>query len=292
VGVIYFKSNLSELRNDPFARFDVDYLDIYKSFNAFPKKLFLNDFITFIETGKSISKKDYNDGISDYAHIVVRNITTGTLVLENLIYINEEKGEFLKPFKLIKGDILIAISSNVGASCLVDKDYDIQLTLSHYITRIRIDENKLNKKLLVYYLNSKLIKKYFRSTETGKTLKNLSKVYIHRLPVALPDSIEKQNDIAAKITPIEQKIKGLKADKKDALEIINKVFAKEFGFNWDEFEKLKAKKFFTASLKECSNNVDCRSSFKFHNEAGKYIYDFICSKTDKRVKDFMALPTF
>ncbi|PKH51882.1 hypothetical protein CXF68_14830 [Tenacibaculum sp. Bg11-29] len=290
MGIKIFKSKLSEFKNDPYARFDVDYLDLYKSFFNLKQKKYLNDFITFIETGKSITKEDYNNAPSEYAHIVVRNIKNGELKLSNLVYLNEDKGEDLAPFRLKKDDILIAISSNVGSSCIIDQNYDINLTLSHYIARIRVDENKINKNLLVHYLNSKLIQEYFRCTETGKTLKNLSKTYIHRLPIILPSDIDLQKEIVNQIKPIEKSIKKLKTRQDEDVNIINRVLGEELNLDIDKFEKLKTENKFGSNLKEFSNNIDCRFSFKFHNKAGQFVWDFLFSKTNKRIKDFISEP--
>ncbi|ACK69428.1 restriction modification system DNA specificity domain protein [Gloeothece citriformis PCC 7424] len=223
----WFKINISNLKNDRFIRFDVDYVEISREFQNSNHTNYLKNYLTFIETGKSIDKEDYNINgqPSEYAHITVRNIVQGELNLKDLIYLNEDKGITLKNFQIEKGDILIAISSNVGVSCLVETvPSNLQLTLSHYIVKIKVDTSRINPKLLVYYLNSSKIKNYFRSVETGKTLKNLSKNYIYNLPISLPKNTQKQLEIVKRIQPIETDILKIKASIKEPLEIINSVF--------------------------------------------------------------------
>ena len=112
---------------------------------------------------------------SEYVHLVVKNIKEGEIDLTDLVYINESKGAELRKYSLNSDDIIIALSSNVGNSSLFDiNEEDVQFTLSHYLARIKCDKRKINPKILVYYLNSKAIWKYFRVCETGKTKKNIS----------------------------------------------------------------------------------------------------------------------
>jgi type I restriction enzyme S subunit len=52
------------------------------------------------------------------------------------------------------------------------------------------------------------------------------------LQIKIPSlSLPTQNQIVSKIQPIEQKIKNLKSTIKDQKDIINEVFAREFGFD-------------------------------------------------------------
>jgi len=291
MGVKWFKTGLITLNQDQYLRFDIDYIDFNKTIRK--RDRFLKDYVKNIETGQPITKEDYsdNDESTDYIHLVVRNIKNGELSLENPIFISEDKGEKLKEFKIEKGDIIIAISANCGASFYFeDVTTDFQLTLSHYLAKFKVNEELINPRLLVYYLNSQTMQKYFRATETGKTQKNLSKTYLRELPILLPKSINEQNNILSQIKPLVTEITNIKNSKQKPLEIINKVFGDEFGFDWEGFEKLKNEKSYSSNLREFANNIDCRMGMRFHNKAGKYLYSFLVSNTNKRVKDFLAEP--
>jgi restriction endonuclease S subunit len=291
MGVKWFKTKLSTLNQDQYLRFDLDYIEFNKSVKKGNR--FLKNYVSNIETGQPISREDYSEdgNPTDYIHLVVRNIKNGELSLENPIFINDEKGLKLESFKIEKGDIVIAISANCGATFYFeDIITDYQLTLSHYLAKFKVNEKQLNPRLLVYYLNSKTIQKYFRATETGKTQKNLSKIYLRELPILLPVNIDEQNDLLTQIQPIEIEITALKNSKLKALDIINQVFGEEFGFDWEEFERLKKQKSYSSNLIEFANNVDCRMGLRFHNKAGKYLHSFLCSKTAKKIKDFIDEP--
>ncbi len=291
MGVVTFKSKLSTLNQDQYLRFDIDHIEFNKTIRK--RDRFLKDYVKSIETGQPISKEDYseNGDPTEYIHLVVRNIKNGELSLENPIFINEEKGEKLKSFKIEKGDIIIAISANCGATFYFDEiTTEYQLTLSHYLAKFKVNEELINPKLLVYYLNSSTLKKYFKATETGKTQKNLSKTYLRELPIYLPKNIVEQNELLQLIQPIANEITNLKNSKLKPLDIINKVFGEEFGFDWEEFEKLKKQKTYSSNLNEFANNIDCRMGLKFHNLAGKYLHSFLVSNTTKKVKDFIEEP--
>jgi type I restriction enzyme, S subunit len=282
--------SLSSLSGDPFLRMDFDYLEITREMNITRDIPRLKNYITQLETGHPIAKEDYYlDGKSDYIHIVVRNIKDGELDLSNPIYIIDDKGEELKKYKLLEGEIVIAISASCGASFIYhNSKNDVQLTLSHYLAKLNVDKKKINPTLLVYYLNSQLMQNYFRSAETGKTQKNLSKNYIRELPMLIPNDIKEQEKIVNKIIPIELDIKKLKAQIKPDIEIINEVFTSKFKWNTKKFEELKNVHLMNSNFSAFANNIDNRFSYKFHNKAGAYVSQILKSQTSKRIKDFLA----
>ncbi|MBB6497790.1 hypothetical protein [Methanococcus maripaludis] len=300
---VYNETNLQNLSEDAFLRIDVDYINIKKEFTQ--NKVFnkFKEFMTFLETGKSITKADYAEGESEYAHVVVRNIKNGEYFEENMVYLNDEKGEELEEYRLNKGDIVIAISSNVGASFYYAGESELNLTLSHYLTRCRVNKNYIDPRFFVYYLNSGLIKKYFRAVETGKTQKNLSKYYIKNLPILFNPDISVQKEIMNQIIPIENEIKELKILLKDPLEAINTVFAREFNYDpelWKKFGKgmtvLTQKcesvglKTFNLDFINLENSNILRFSTRYHNEYAGQLLELLKSIGSIPVKEIITKP--
>jgi hypothetical protein len=116
------KRSLNELSKDQFVRSDADFFrlgdNIRKELTSTGLTFEpLRKHLTHIETGKPIIRKDYANRPTNYIHLVVRNIEKGKLSLEDPIYLTEEKGKELKKHKLLDGDLVLAISSNVG-DCL------------------------------------------------------------------------------------------------------------------------------------------------------------------------------
>lgn len=290
MGLRILKQPLERLSSDNFLRTDFSYIDIVENNFKTKTEKRLADYLTFLETGKSIKKTDYAEDESEYVHVVVKNIRYNQIDLSEPLYINEEKGEFFQDFRLMKNDIIIAISSNVGASFLYEGESDLNLTLSHYLARARVNEEKLLPKYLSYYLNSNFMKKYFRATETGKTQKNLSKWYIRNLPIFFVEDIEIQNKVVNKIEPIEQEIRNLIEVQRSESDIINEVFIEELKLDKKEFDTVKNIKVFKTPFSEFTENIDLRYSEKFHHPAHKYMLNFLATKTTKRIKDFVSEP--
>lgn len=282
-----YSTNLNELYDDPFLRCDVDNI-LMRQTHDFTSYRRLTEFITFIETGKAITKEDYAES-SQNVHFLVRNIAEGKPLYENLIYITEEKAEELADFRIRKDDVIIAISSNCGAAFLYEGERSENITLSHYLCRLRVDSSVLRPKYLVYYLNSHVMREYFRGVETGKTQKNLSKVYIHNLPVCLP-TLNTQDKLCEIIVPYESEITRLKETILQIQDIIDKVFQREFSFDYDNFNRLKTVKIHSTDLINFGNNPDLRFSSKFHRQAGSFVMNQLLEITDKKIKHFLSEP--
>ena len=280
-------TKLLELCGDPFLRCDVDNL-FMRHKHLFVNHSRLAEFITFIETGKPITREDYT-AISENIHLLVRNISGGKACYENLLYISDEKADELSAFRIEKGDIVMAISSNCGATFLYEGDRSENITLSHYLCRFRVDSSRLRPKYLVYYLNSSLMQEYFRGVETGKTQKNLSKVYIHDAPIFVP-SISEQDELCKRIAPIESRIKEIESKIVNPTDIIDNVFQHEFSFNYERFSALKKINLHVRNSRYLANNLDLRFSSKFHRDAGDFVAQELNSLTSKKIKHYLAEP--
>ena len=280
-------TKLLELCGDPFLRCDVDNL-FMRHKHLFVNHSRLAEFITFIEIGKPITREDYT-AISENIHLLVRNISGGKACYENLLYISDEKADELSAFRIEKGDIVMAISSNCGATFLYEGDRSENITLSHYLCRFRVDSSRLRPKYLVYYLNSSLMQEYFRGVETGKTQKNLSKVYIHDAPIFVP-SISEQDELCKRIAPVESRIKEIESKIVNPTDIIDNVFQHEFSFNHERFSALKKINLHVRNSRYLANNLDLRFSSKFHRDAGDFVAQELNSLTSKKIKHYLAEP--
>ena len=95
-------------------------------------------------------------------------------------------------------------------------------------------ENEYMLKFLYYYLKYLQLQKL--SLFKGVPGLNRYDVYESYIPII---DRNKQADILHRIEPFEQKIKESEALIQPPQEIINKVFAREFGFDLEKFEELK-----------------------------------------------------
>ena len=104
-----------------------------------------------------------------------------------------------------------------------------------------------NPLFLYYLITSGKFLSDLAKLESGKTHRRVNPVDLLKIKIpAIPKF--KQDQIVAEIEPIEKKIKKLKNQITPPQEIINKVFAREFGFDLEKFEALKKEKFFEVDI--------------------------------------------
>ena len=249
------------------------------------KNILINESIeTSIKSGRTPSKfnEDYWNG--EYDFFTMQDIDQDTYSLNDIsaeqitaYAINNEKTLYLAP----KNSLIVSNAMTIGLAFIAQREIYINQNVFH----INIDDKKANKNFLKWYFNlimrPKLLKvfssKYFSKSEFGR-------LKIPNIDLSL------QNKAIEKIEPIEKEIQELKLQRKEHLKIINDVFSEELKFGWNKFNDFKNQKIFTSSLLQFSKNKDIRCGYKFHNLANQYLYKFLVSKTEKKIKDFISEP--
>ena len=262
-----------------------DYSLLYIQNGISIKNLLINESVEkSIKSGRTPSKfnEDYWQG--EYDFFTMQDIDTETYILNDISIekitdyaIKKEKTLYLTP----KNSLIVSNAMTIGLAFITQRPIYINQNVFH----LNINEKKVNKIFLKWYFNliirPKFLKvfasKYFSKSEFGRL--NIPNI-----------SLKTQNIIGTKIAFIEQEIQALKSQKKEHLEIINEVFSKELNFDWKKFYALKSQKIFNAKLFSFSTNKDLRCSYKFHNIENQFLYDFLASKTEKKVKDFTLVP--
>ncbi|HEX9959676.1 MAG TPA: restriction endonuclease subunit S, partial [Pyrinomonadaceae bacterium] len=247
--------------------------------------------ITTINNGEDISKNHYVYGESDLIYPTVNNLKKVGFDFSNLTYLDENT----KTNKLIKdGDLLMSRSGTVGLSQVWDSKKieqilgkSVEAIPSGYLIVVGLNSATVNSKFAQYYLNSSLMEEYFYVFGVGKSQKNISQSDILNIPFPI---IEKtiQDEAIERVEPIEREIENLQAQIGAPTEPINRVFAREFGFDIERFEELKQQKTFSLTLEDFSANQDLRFSAKFHRPAAKFVESQLRGITDKSIIDFLA----
>lgn len=220
-------------------------------------------------------------------------------VLEPIINKKVEKGELEKPEILvdigniekrfnnlidlqevneIDSDKNILQEGDIIIPKLQPKMGNIFLNLEHkrYIASTELLEYKIaneNNPYFIYYLfTTKELLFNLGKLESGKTHrrvnpKDLLKIRIPNVPKFI------QDQIVAKIEPIEKQIKELKGaiKERERERWINQIFAKKFDFDLEKFEKDKEKKFFEVELSHVSQDKFARLNHRFHYKKTKTI---------------------
>jgi type I restriction enzyme S subunit len=167
----------------------------------------------------------------------------------------------------------------VGLSFLLDRP----VFINQNVFDVNLDETKINKKFVLWYLNL-IVRPLFQTTYTSKYL---SKDELGRIKIPLIPK-PKQDQIVAQIEPIEKKIINSKSQIKEPQEVINKVFAREFGFDLEKFEKIKKEKFFEVDFSNVNTSL-IRSTVIQNKSSSSFLKSFL-SKNSLFLKDIILKP--
>ncbi|MFZ2969971.1 MAG: hypothetical protein WA063_02380 [Minisyncoccia bacterium] len=289
-----FTIDFRELGKEKSFRYDVDFVNFQNEFLA-ERFYSFNDLFAFASENKvDVEKLD-----DDFFYSEIGNVSKEGDVEPVKLNFNDRKEEEENYYKKIeKGDIIKAkeneiliskVRPNLKKYVFIDqnnKDYFYTSAFIHLIPK------KLNK-ILYYSLRTIFYPNLIAISRQGKgypTLKEDDFLYLKFDKKVIDKLLAKQDQIVAQIEPIERKIKELKSKIAPAQGIINKVFAREFGFDLKKFEELKKIKNYYLDLSAFANNKDIRQSVKFHRGAGIFVIEQLKKITDKKIKHFIAEP--
>lgn len=286
-----FTISVAELSKDSYLRND----EKYHSF------LFSSDWNLFDSSSKKliplkdILSDDYT--LFDYQEDgEYKGIPTGQTYLDEDGYIREfqpvtaENHPGRLKYKVSNNNILISSLRLAKSPALFFENEDLSeyvFSNGFYIFKVNDD---WNNKFILYILRTKKLKSILDNhIYRGIGISAYKKEDLLKIKIPLITK-PKQDQIVAQIEPIEKKIKELKAQITPPQEVINKVFAREFGFDLEKFEELKKIKNYYLDLFAFGNNRDIRQSVKFHREAGIFVIQQLKKITSKKIKDFISEP--
>jgi type I restriction enzyme S subunit len=261
-----FTTDFRELGKDPYLRNDEKYHAFlyFSNWNLFDvknknlvslKDILIDDYHNF----------EYEEG-EEY-----KGIPTGQTYLDEDGYMKEfqpvtaEDHPGRLKYKVSNDNVLISSLRLAKSPALYFENEDLSdyvFSNGFYIYKIK---EGWSKKFILYILRTKRLKDaldnhiYRGIGISAYKDEDLKKIKIPLIPKP------KQDQIVAQIEPIEKKIKELKSQIVPPQEIINKVFAREFGFDLEKFEELKKEKFFETDFSKISKNNLSRFSSHFHH---------------------------
>ncbi|NMB48173.1 hypothetical protein GYA13_01855 [Candidatus Kuenenbacteria bacterium] len=223
----------------------------------------INNFLSTCEAGNrpkgGIKDEDEGEAISLGGEQIGKG---GSLELSKIPYVSFDFYESATKGKVQNNDILICKDGALtGKACWVDfslfPSNKVMVNEHVYILR---GNSEVNQQFLFYYTTTNLFQSqvkdlaYKKKAQPGLNADHFKKIKIPLIPKP------NQDQIVAQIEPIEKKIKELKSQLKDPQEIINKVFAREFGFDLKKFEESKKVKFFEVEFSIISQTNDLKSN--------------------------------
>ena len=201
--------------------------------------------------------------------------TDGSVGLSKIPYVSHEFYEKSDKGKVKNQDILICKDGALtGKTCFVD--YDIfptkEVMVNEHIYILRGNE-KINQIFLFYLTTNSLIQSqiknlaYRKKAQPGLNSDHLKRIKIPLIPKPT------QDQIVARVEPIENKIKEIKNKITPPQEVINKVFSREFRFDIQKVYSVEQKRYFLVSDALTYRNSRIRSSVRWHKIAP--IQDFL-----------------
>ncbi len=281
---------------------------IRNNFRTFNLKLKIDDFFVSNSGLKFIRIKDIFNIISglafksdDYELEGIPLIRIGDIGgnFKNTKYLPEEYEKIYKDFLLKKFDLIVGLTGD-GDFKIDLIDTDNKYLLNQRVGVLRVKNKREDVNILFYYyllrcLN--FIAVQFNYFSNGKTQLNISPFDLLNIKIPLI-SKQKQDEVVEKIIPIENNIKKLKNKIEKPQDIINEVFAEEFGFDvflLNQFGKgmtagtqnLPDKKLriFQRNFSEFSRSDILRFSTRFHNNSTKNLMNFFNTIESIKVKD-------
>lgn len=181
-----------------------------------------------------------------------------------------------------KGALVISNAMTIGLAFIVQRD----VYINQNVFWLDINEEKYNKKYLMWYFNIVLREKF--SSQYGA--KYLSKDELGR--VIVPNIPKKEQDeIVSVIEGYEKEIKITKEGIKSENEIINSVFLSKFCVDMDEVYRLKSQKIFSSNFKSCAlNNYDMRIGHRYSNLASVFLVNELVKNGAIKMKELLEVP--
>jgi len=176
--------------------------------------------------------------------VKVENIADYSINHNNLIHhISEEAHLFLKRSQLKTNDILFSIAGTIGRTCLVHTQ-DIPANINQALAIIRIPWSSIDKKFLLFYLDTYTAKKMSELGMRGVGMNNISLGNVKSIPVTLcPENEQKR--IVKKIEILFDRLNKTKKElakippliKKFRQSVLAKAFNGELTKEWREKQK-------------------------------------------------------
>jgi type I restriction enzyme S subunit len=161
--------------------------------------------------GSNLKASEYvNSGVPI---IRLQNINRNQFINKKIQFITENKAQELKRHEFIKGDIVITKLGNpLGKACIVPDDFEHGVIVAD-VVRVRINPEVVNKKYLVYAINSQIVIEQLTPLIKGSTRPRVNLGHVRNLTipyVSLPEQERIVRRIESLLTQLEAGVAGLK----------------------------------------------------------------------------------
>ncbi|CAC9618530.1 Type I restriction-modification system, specificity subunit S [uncultured Gammaproteobacteria bacterium] len=194
------------------------YIDFDYSLNNAKYKISnIDNIITSIVSGSTPKSggSAYQDNgkyhfirLTNFNNSMEVDLSKSLFIKQNIHY------EFLERSKLKKGDVLFGIAGSIGKIAIYN--HNENANINQAIARLRFKDN-INYIYVAYLLDSNILKYQIERNKRPIAQPNLNTEELKSLKIPLPP-IEKQNQIAKRISKIRNQVKQLQTEAKNGLE--------------------------------------------------------------------------
>lgn len=159
-----------------------------------------------IKGGKRLpSGEKLIDAKTEHPYLRVTNFKNQNIDMNDIKYITEDVYKKISRYVITTGDIYISIAGTIGLVGDIPNELN-NANLTENAARLIIDKKKVNKKYLIYCLNSTFLQQQIKEATVGVGVPKLALSRIGTLKIYLPD-IKIQEQFAQKAIEIESYIK-------------------------------------------------------------------------------------
>ncbi len=174
--------------------------------------------IADVKGGKRLPKRNtYSEVPTKHAYIRVTNFENMTVNEDDILYIQNETYNVIKSYTISKDDVYISIAGTIGKIGLIPQKLD-GANLTENAAKVT-NLNFIDKKYLVYMLNSSLCQEQITKSTISSNQPKLALFRIKQIALPLPPLAEQQR-IVAKIEELFSQLDaGIEALKKVRAEL-------------------------------------------------------------------------
>lgn len=175
-------------------------------FKNYENNTILLSSICDIKGGKRLpSGEKLIDAKTEHPYLRVTNFKNQNIDMNDIKYITEDVYKKISRYVITTGDIYISIAGTIGLVGDIPNELN-NANLTENAARLIIDKKKVNKKYLIYCLNSTFLQQQIKEATVGVGVPKLALSRIGTLKIYLPD-IKIQEQFAQKAIEIEAYIK-------------------------------------------------------------------------------------
>lgn len=181
-----------------------------------------------VKGGKRIPKgMGFSDTKTSHPYLRVVDMKNGTIINNDIHYINDEVYERIKRYIITADDVYLTIAGTIGLAGTIPVELN-NANLTENAAKIVFDKSVINNIYLSYYLNSCYMQGEIAKRTMAVGVPKLAIFRIEELPLAIPPLSEQQS-IVAELDKINEVIDLKKAQLKDLDLLAQSIFYNMFG---------------------------------------------------------------